>query len=464
MPNGARRYNRGSCDKHRGLAHHKESAMRLVCTFTLTLAAAVSSGPAVAQTLVDQLESKLNKAGAAPSATAAEPAAPPYLGVEPNEDPAASGRGVELLTVSKGAPSELGGLKAGDIITAIDGKPCRTVADLDAVLAKSSVGTKLTMTVMRGGKPETKIITLGRRPAETAPANAGTQILAAPTPDPLRAIPARPSAPSAPAPPTPAPPPASPADPAATAPTLRPATDPPPAADPAVIPAPRDPALDLPPPPGGDKPAVDSPFAPPAARTEGDAPAASAAPAGRASLGISVVPLNGETRAQYALNTTARQGAVIVSLRPGSPADSAGLPLMGVIVSIDGALVKNSDDLVAAISAARPGQEVELRYYQGDRLATKTVKLGPGAATAVAPPLARPGLTPVDPTRPAVRRFEDLLNTTLPESPKSPVGSTILDPSRVAEMYADIQALAARVQALEEKLKLLEGKPGAAAP
>jgi membrane-associated protease RseP (regulator of RpoE activity) len=161
------------------------------------------------------------------------------------------------------------------------------------------------------------------------------------------------------------------------------------------------------------------------------------------------VPLNAETRATYEVRSTARQGAIIHSVRPGSPADLAGLPVGGVIVSIDGMLVKSSDELAAAVAGGRPGQEVELRYMlDGDRVATKTVRLAPASAIGSVPafPPAADGLT----DRSSLRRFSDTLDP----------GSA----SSLSEIQESIQALTEKISALEERLKLLEDKPGAGAP
>src|SRR5262249_48657463 len=86
---------------------------------------------------------------------------------------------------------------------------------------------------------------------------------------------------------------------------------------------------------------------------------------GGASLGIMVDEMNDEARTAYGL--TVRRGALITSVKPDSPADRAGLPVGGLVVAFDGRRIDSPDDLVGAIRSARPGQEVELGYYQGDK-------------------------------------------------------------------------------------------------
>jgi hypothetical protein len=121
---------------------------------------------------------------------------------------------------------------------------------------------------------------------------------------------------------------------------------------------------------------------------------------------------------------------------------------------------------VQAINAARPGQEVELRYYQGDRLLTKSVRLAPAAARGVisSSPAPRADAPRVEASRapaerPLLRKFEDMVESLGPDSrPRTTVGSTILDPSVMAEMHADIKAMAKRLDDLESRLKTLEDK------
>ena len=90
-------------------------------------------------------------------------------------------------------------------------------------------------------------------------------------------------------------------------------------------------------------------------------------------MGITVEPFTEQTRG--ASTVPVRRGAIITAIKPGSPAANADLPLGAVIVAIDGKRVDSSEDLVSAIRAVRPGQEVELTYYEGDRLSRKPIRL-----------------------------------------------------------------------------------------
>lgn len=428
-------------------------------------------GVAGGQTAVERFESKAKAPlTAVPAAEAATPAADdpankPYMGITDDGD-AAAPRGAGVKEVTKGGPAEVGGIRAGDVITAIDGKPIRGWDDYDAAMKGTKIGTKLLITVRRGLLQETKTITLGRRPPEPAATEEPPVAELPPATPPTTAPPAETPPATEPAAPVVAPPATRPSftprpsatigDPP-TAPSLGPAAEP---AIPATSPA-ADPDLSLGPArTETTEPAATAPSLDPLATTPAaPEPAIPALGTGKATLGVSVVPLTPETRAQYDIRTTARQGAVIHSIRPGSPADLAGLPIGGVIVSIDGKLVKSSDDLAASISAARPGQEVELRIMiDGDNIDTKSVRLAPAAATAIVP--AAPRAIP-DAGSSNLRKFEEMagnLDTDVP------LGSTIADPSRVAKLVEEMQKMRALMTAMEERIKLLEAKLGGAAP
>ena len=169
-----------------------------------------------------------------------------------------------------------------------------------------------------------------------------------------------------------------------------------------------------------------------------------------------------EARAAYGL--AARRGALITQIRPGSPADRAGLPLNGLIVMVDGRRIDSADDLVAFIRAARPGQEVEMGYYEGDVLRRKTVRLGPTAVgfAPTTPPAVGgggPGIG-LGGDRPVLNRLEKVADSII----GARGAPTVYDPSDMATLKARVAELTEQVKALEERLKTLEGRGGGAAP
>ncbi|MHB8953963.1 MAG: PDZ domain-containing protein [Pirellulaceae bacterium] len=120
----------------------------------------------------------------------------------------------------------------------------------------------------------------------------------------------------------------------------------------------------------------------------------------RPTLGISVVDVSDLMRRRFGV--TVNYGAVITQVHEGSAAARAGLPLGGVIVAVNGKRIGSANDILTLIQAFRPGDEVELTYFEGDRLGRKKVRLVPGAATDVAPS-TRPSEAATDRTDPPLR-------------------------------------------------------------
>ncbi len=232
---------------------------------------------------------------------------------------------------------------------------------------------------------------------------------------------------------------------------------------------------------------------------------APAAPSAHASLGVNVVDVTPVTRKQYHL--TVRRGAVIRTIHPGSAAARAGLPLGGAIVAVDGRLVKSADDLVAAIQPRRPGDIIEITYYDGDRIARKKVELGASrSVTAAVPQPAAPATqssasaaptpqattppAPPAPTRqpalnlgtsrrdrPLLRRLGQALDNLVPPAESNTAGQDVqgTQPSAtptpptsksaaasssgdIADLQREIQTLQKQVQTLQQRLEQLEQK------
>src|SRR3954466_2719648 len=118
-------------------------------------------------------------------------------------------------------------------------------------------------------------------------------------------------------------------------------------------------------------------------------------------LGVTTYPLNSDLA--NAVNLTINRGALVQEVAPGGPAAHAGLRpgkihtddgvILGgdVIVEVGGEKVTKPDDVAAAISDNRPGQTVELKFYRGDKLLTKKVKLATRPASFDDQPDTAPG-------------------------------------------------------------------------
>ena len=91
-----------------------------------------------------------------------------------------------------------------------------------------------------------------------------------------------------------------------------------------------------------------------------------------------------------------RRGAVINAIDADSAAERAGLPLGGVIVAFGGRRIDTPEDLVDAVRRARAGADVELTYYDREKLARKMVRLSAASAQELAIPNEP---SPNEPTR-----------------------------------------------------------------
>jgi putative serine protease PepD len=87
-----------------------------------------------------------------------------YLGVSTGDTAGTAGAAVG--EVVQGGPAATAGLKAGDVVTAIDGTPIQGSADLVAAIAAKKPGDRIALTVKRGSDTVTITATLGTQPAQ----------------------------------------------------------------------------------------------------------------------------------------------------------------------------------------------------------------------------------------------------------------------------------------------------------
>jgi S1-C subfamily serine protease len=106
----------------------------------------------------------------------------------------------------------------------------------------------------------------------------------------------------------------------------------------------------------------------------GGAGANSANSANSAYIGVTVGSVTPTLQEQDHL--TPSSGALILSVEPGSPAETADLQVDDVIVSLNGTPITNPTDLHTAIHPLKPGDQVALGIYRGSRKITVEVTLG----------------------------------------------------------------------------------------
>jgi serine protease Do len=84
------------------------------------------------------------------------------LGASPPE------KGAFISEVSEGGPGAKAGLRPGDVITSINGKPIATASDVVDTVSAQSIGSTVTVKVVRAGKPEDVRVTVGELPSPPA--------------------------------------------------------------------------------------------------------------------------------------------------------------------------------------------------------------------------------------------------------------------------------------------------------
>jgi len=345
----------------------------------MLLAVAGTSGTADAQQALENLEKQL----AQPPVVGAAVEEPGYLGIIA-DDRETLGRGIRLIDVLASGPAAKAGLQAGDTITSIDGVQVKSLDDMAKVMVGRVVGEEVSFVATRGIEavrvdvvltkrppPEERRFSnfgrIGDQPTEIISPNEppSTDLVATPqnsriVPNVIPTTPGRsiphpvpptvPSADSLPSPET-----------IASIPqTERPMSTPQIANGPTsgaairVQAAPRN----LPP-------------------TSVDPNSPLAANLRTGLLGIRTTRITPEL--QLAMNLPEPRGALVIEVRPDSPAKVAGIPIDAVIVAADAKRIEGPDDLAGIVAERGAGAEVKLSYYRYGQLYEKTVKL-------VAPP------------------------------------------------------------------------------
>ena len=84
-------------------------------------------------------------------------------------------QGALVTLVESGSPADKAGLKAGDLITAIDGQTIDATHSLSTLLTQKKPGENATLTIRRNGQQQTVTVTLGSNPSNSTAAYLGIQ-------------------------------------------------------------------------------------------------------------------------------------------------------------------------------------------------------------------------------------------------------------------------------------------------
>jgi putative serine protease PepD len=82
------------------------------------------------------------------------------------------------------------------------------------------------------------------------------------------------------------------------------------------------------------------------------------------------------TRAESTSSAVIGDGAIVVSVAAGSPADQAGVKEGDRITSIDSAPVRDEDELTARVRSHQPGDHVQITFVRDGQTQTVQVVLG----------------------------------------------------------------------------------------
>jgi S1-C subfamily serine protease len=144
--------------------------MNRLCGLAAAAALVGAASWAPAQGVLDRLEREVQEA-LGDEGTGLEEAGPEreqgFLGLVP-DDQEENGTGVRVVEIRPGGPADVAGLMQDDLITGIDGRPVRSLADLERLLTGQPPGTVLEFEVVRDGPDGVESgvveVTLGRRP------------------------------------------------------------------------------------------------------------------------------------------------------------------------------------------------------------------------------------------------------------------------------------------------------------
>jgi membrane-associated protease RseP (regulator of RpoE activity) len=167
-------------------------------------------------------------------------------------------------------------------------------------------------------------------------------------------------------------------------------------------------------------------------------------------LGVSTLPVTAELQRRYAFQS--KDGAVILGIAPGTPAERYSLPIGAVIVDVDGQPIRTPQDLDKVVAAARSGQEIEIAYYVGNqRYRTRLPLSPPPAIVATLGGAAPPGGDPLD----LERRLGQGGRRPLLGALGRTLDDLVVDPPAAGAEASELQLLREEVSLLRRDIDLL---------
>jgi hypothetical protein len=143
------------------------TASRTILMVPLVALAWPTVGPVSAQSFLDRLEQRLQQI--VPTTPEGEQQLPPdvgrpgYLGLVGDE---AIGGGVRIESLRPGGPAERAGLRVGDRILEVNGRPVSNLNDMARGLERQWVRSRVRFLIERDGEAQQRQVVLGERPGQ----------------------------------------------------------------------------------------------------------------------------------------------------------------------------------------------------------------------------------------------------------------------------------------------------------
>jgi S1-C subfamily serine protease len=97
----------------------------------------------------------------------------------------------------------------------------------------------------------------------------------------------------------------------------------------------------------------------------------------RGYLGVGMQPVRLPQNLQTALNITGDSGVIVINIEPNAPAEQAGLLLGDILITFDGARVRDTNDVLAYLNQSQyVNQAVAVQVIRGGELIDLTVTVG----------------------------------------------------------------------------------------
>lgn len=101
----------------------------------------------------------------------------------------------------------------------------------------------------------------------------------------------------------------------------------------------------------------------------------------RGHIGVEITDLTPEMAKEFGYNAGGT-GALVDNVKPGSPAEKAGIKRGDIVLGLNGESVNGSGDLTARIADTPPGKTIQLKVFRNGKTFDVAVTLAPGSAYA----------------------------------------------------------------------------------